>query len=64
MKAVLLIAINYVREQRWPIFVLMLWILLLAFLGLIANIPRDRGELLAIFKQVAMYFFRGIGDSQ
>lgn len=55
MKAVLLIAINYVREQRWPIFVLMLWILLLAFLGLIANIPRDREELLFIFRQVAMY---------
>ncbi len=55
MKAVLLIAVNYVREQRWPIFVLMLWILLLTFLGLIANIPRDREELLFIFKQVAMY---------
>jgi len=55
MKAMLLIAINYAREQRWPIFVLMLWILLLAFLGLIANIPRDRDELLYIFKQVALY---------
>lgn len=55
MKAVLLIAMNYVREQRWPIFVLMLWILLLAFLGLIANIPREREELLFIFKRVAMY---------
>ncbi len=55
MKAVLLIAINYVREQRWPIFVLMLWILLLAFLGLIANLPRDREELFFIFRQVATY---------
>ncbi len=55
MKAMFLIAINYAREQRWPIFVLMLWILLLAFLGLIANIPRDRDELLYIFKQVALY---------
>jgi ABC-type transport system involved in multi-copper enzyme maturation permease subunit len=55
MKAILLIAINYVREQRWPIFVLLLWILLLAFLGLIANIPRDRDELLYLFKEVAIY---------
>jgi ABC-type transport system involved in multi-copper enzyme maturation permease subunit len=55
VRAVLLIAINYVREQRWPVFVLMLWILLLAFLGLIANIPRDSDELLFIFRQVAMY---------
>ena len=55
MKAMLLIAINYVREQRWPIFVLLLWILLLAFLGLIANIPRDRDELLYLFKEVAIY---------
>jgi ABC-type transport system involved in multi-copper enzyme maturation permease subunit len=55
MKAMLLIAVNYVREQRWPIFVLMLWILLLAFLGLIAKIPRDREELMYLFKQVAMY---------
>jgi ABC-type transport system involved in multi-copper enzyme maturation permease subunit len=55
MKATFLIAINYVREQRWPIFVLLLWILLLAFLGLIANIPRDRDELLYMFKEVAIY---------
>ena len=69
MKAMLLIAFNYVREQRWPIFVLLLWILLLAFLGLIANIPRDRDELLYLFKQVAMYIvvfsiFFGDGDPQ
>jgi ABC-type transport system involved in multi-copper enzyme maturation permease subunit len=54
MKAVLLIAINYVREQRWPIFVLLLWILLLAFLGL-GDVSRQREDLLFIFKQVAVY---------
>ncbi len=55
MKSMLLIAVNYMREQRWPIFVLLLWILLLAFLGLVANVSREREELLFIFKQVAVY---------
>lgn len=55
MKAILLIAINFVREQRWPILVLLLWVLLLAFLGLITDLPRDREDLLFIFKQVAIY---------
>jgi len=55
MKPVLLIALNFVREQRWPILVLLLWVLLLAFLGLVSNIPRQREDLLFIFKQVALY---------
>lgn len=55
MKPVLLIAINFVREQRWPIFVLLLWVLLLAFLGLVTDIQREREDLLFIFKQVAIY---------
>ncbi|HTE90933.1 MAG TPA: hypothetical protein VK639_18385 [Terriglobales bacterium] len=55
MRAIFLIAINFVREQRWPIFVLLLWVLLLAFLGLIPNIQRQREDLLFIFKQVAVY---------
>ena len=55
MKPVLLIAINFVREQRWPILVLLLWVLLLAFQGLVTEIPRERDDLLFIFKQVAIY---------
>jgi hypothetical protein len=55
MKAVLLIAVNFVREQRWPILVLLLWVLLLAFQGLVIDIPREREDLLFIFKQVAVY---------
>ncbi len=55
MKPMLLIAFNFVREQRWPIFVLLLWVLLLAFLGLVADIPRMREDLLFLFKQVAVY---------
>jgi ABC-type transport system involved in multi-copper enzyme maturation permease subunit len=55
MKPVALIAFNFVREQRWPILVLLLWVLLLAFLGLVSDISRDREDLLFIFKQVAVY---------
>jgi ABC-type transport system involved in multi-copper enzyme maturation permease subunit len=55
VRAILLIAVNFVREQRWPIFVLLLWVLLLAFLGLVADVQRQREDLLFIFKQVAVY---------
>lgn len=55
MKPVALIAFNFVREQRWPILVLLLWVLLLAFLGLVTDIQRSREDLLFIFKQVAVY---------
>jgi ABC-type transport system involved in multi-copper enzyme maturation permease subunit len=52
VKPVILIAVNFVREQRWPILVLLLWVLLLAFLGLVTD---DREDLLLVFKQVALY---------
>lgn len=55
MKAVMLIALNFVREQRWPIFVLLMWVLLLAFLGLVTDVVKGREDLLFIFKQVAVY---------
>jgi ABC-type transport system involved in multi-copper enzyme maturation permease subunit len=55
MRPTLLIASNFVREQRWPILVLLLWVLLLAFLGLLPDVARNREDLLFIFKQVAVY---------
>jgi ABC-type transport system involved in multi-copper enzyme maturation permease subunit len=55
MKPVLLIAVNFVREQRWPIFTLLLWVLLLAFLGLLTDPQRQRDDLLFVFKQNAVY---------
>ena len=55
MKSALLIAANFIREQRWPIFVLLLWVLLFAFGGMILDAQRDREDLLFIFKQVAVY---------
>jgi hypothetical protein len=55
VRPVLLIAVNFVREQRWPILTLLLWVLLLAFLGLFADAPRQREDLLFVFKQNAVY---------
>jgi ABC-type transport system involved in multi-copper enzyme maturation permease subunit len=55
VKPVLLIAINFAREQRWPILTLLLWVLLLAFLGLVTDIHRQRDDLLFVFKQDAVY---------
>lgn len=55
MRPVLLIAVNFVREQRWPILVLLLWVLLLAFLGLMTSAAREGEDLLFVFKQVALY---------
>jgi len=55
VKSVILIAINFVREQRWPILVLLLWVLILAFLGLATDAGRQSDDLLFVFKQVAVY---------
>lgn len=55
MRAVFLIAVNFVREQRWPILVLLLWVLLLAFLGLTTSAAHEGEDLLFVFKQVAVY---------
>jgi len=55
LKPVLLIAVNFAREQRWPIFVLLMWVLLLAFLGLVSDIGHNREDLLLLFKYVAAY---------
>jgi ABC-type transport system involved in multi-copper enzyme maturation permease subunit len=55
VKPVLVVAINFVREQRWPILVMLLWVLLLAFLGLTTEAARQGEDLLFVFKQVAVY---------
>jgi ABC-type transport system involved in multi-copper enzyme maturation permease subunit len=55
MRQVGLIAINFVREQRWPILVLMLWVVLLAMLGLILDLRASRDDVLFIFKQLGVY---------
>jgi hypothetical protein len=55
MKPILVIAINFLREQRWPILVMLVWVLLLAFLGLTTEAARQGEDLLFVFKQVAVY---------
>ncbi|MBA3913557.1 MAG: hypothetical protein H0X25_06820 [Acidobacteriales bacterium] len=55
MKAVLLIALNFVREQRWPILVLLVWVVLLDVLGLSIDLRRSREDLLFLFKQIGIY---------
>jgi ABC-type transport system involved in multi-copper enzyme maturation permease subunit len=55
MRLVLLVAINFVREQRWPILVLMLWVVVLSWVGLAVDLERSRGLVLSLFKQSAVY---------
>lgn len=55
MRQVGLIAVNFVREQRWPILVLMLWVVLLAMLGLVLDLRQAREDVLFIFKQLGVY---------
>lgn len=55
MRTVALIAANFAREQRWPILVLLLWVLVMSGLGLTVDVRSDREDLLVIFKQLAAY---------
>lgn len=50
-----MIALNFVREQRWPILVLQLSVLGLAGLGLLTDFRRDSEDILLLFKQLGMY---------
>jgi ABC-type transport system involved in multi-copper enzyme maturation permease subunit len=55
VRLVVLVAINFVREQRWPILVLMLWVVVLSGVGLAVDLVRSRGLVLSLFKQSAVY---------
>jgi ABC-type transport system involved in multi-copper enzyme maturation permease subunit len=55
MRNVGLIAINFVREQRWPILVLMLWVVLLSVLGLIVDLRKTSDDIFLVFKQGVGY---------
>lgn len=54
MRQVRLIAINFAREQRWPILVLMLWVVVLNLSGLL-RLQTSGEDVLFLFKQVAVY---------
>jgi ABC-type transport system involved in multi-copper enzyme maturation permease subunit len=55
MRTVLILAANFAREQRWPILVLLLWVLVMSGLGLTVDVRREREDLLVIYKQLAVY---------
>jgi hypothetical protein len=55
MKNVFLIAVSFVREQRWPIFVLLLWVVGFSLIGLMVDLRKSREDVLLIFKQLAVY---------
>ena len=55
MRTVMILAANFAREQRWPILVLLLWVLVMLGLGLSVDVRSDREDLLVIFKQLAVY---------
>lgn len=54
MRPVLLIAENFAREQRWPMFFLLLWVVGWAVFGLLDRQPTP-DDALMIFLQLAVY---------
>ena len=55
MRPVLLIATNFAREQRWPLFFLLLWVLGWAAFGVFADPRSGPDDALMIFRQLAVY---------
>ena len=55
MKQILLIAVNFLREQRWPILVLQISVLGVAAASLLVDLRSEREDVLLMFKQLAIY---------
>jgi ABC-type transport system involved in multi-copper enzyme maturation permease subunit len=55
VRQVRLVAVNFVREQRWPILVLMLWVVVISVMGLVIDLRKSGEDVLLVFKQVAAY---------
>jgi ABC-type transport system involved in multi-copper enzyme maturation permease subunit len=55
MRPVALIAQNFAREQRWPLFFLLLWVLGWAVFGVFADPRSGPDDALLIFRQLAVY---------
>ena len=55
MRPILLIAKNFAREQRWPLFFLLLWVLGWATFGVFADPRSGPEDALMIFRQLAVY---------
>ena len=55
MKPVWLIAGNFLREQRWPIVILLGWVALLSALAGLSELRRTPDDVFMLFQQVAVY---------
>lgn len=55
MRPFLLIAMNFTREQMWPLFFLLLWVLGWIAFGLFAGPHAVPDDELMIFRQIALY---------
>jgi hypothetical protein len=55
MRPLLLISMNFTREQMWPLFFLLLWVLGWVVLGLLADPQGAPDDVFMIFRQLGMY---------
>lgn len=55
MRPVALIAANFVREQRWPLFFLLIWVVGFTVFGFFVDSQDAAEDALMIFKQLAFY---------
>jgi ABC-type transport system involved in multi-copper enzyme maturation permease subunit len=55
MKAIWLIAANFLREQRWPILILLGWVALLSAAAGFSELRRAPEDVYMLFQQVAVY---------
>jgi len=55
MRPVVLIGMNFVREQRWPLFFLLAWVLGFAVFGFLVASQTAAEDALMIFKQLTFY---------
>ena len=55
MRPILLIAMNFAKEQMWPLFFLLLWVLGWIAFGLFSDSHGTFDDAVMIFRQLAMY---------
>lgn len=55
MRPVILLGMNFVREQRWPFFFLLVWVLGFAVFGFFIASQTAAEDALMIFKQLTFY---------
>jgi hypothetical protein len=55
MRPFLLISMNFAKEQMWPLFFLLLWVLGWVAFGLFADLHNSSDDALLIFRQLGVY---------